>query len=567
MPRVAYAASPQAEPILPDNAAIVCDTIVMHGIGGLFWGRRMPRPFTVVLSLPGDCPLSPARAALAPLLARHPRDRILLLVPRMYARTRWLARTLGLACVAACEVDPHDLARTVREVWAMAPATYQHDLCILIALHGHQITFLDSDGRPERTFDRSAALNQLMRQTRYVCPFTGRPISCLELLNLLLLWKQVMGANRQIGACMGMSLWKRPQISAFLATPEGSPAFFHSIRRAIAACRKKSRNNVAIWATRMPPQAEEYIHKAGRHLLRVEDGFVRSLGLGSALNPPSSIFLDSRGIYYDPATESDLEHILATYDFDADIRARAEKLIARLHASGISKYDRGEKPTAPATGTIPARRRNNRPVILVPGQVADDLSVLRGGGQIRDNLSLLRAVRMAHPDAHIIYRPHPDVDGGYRKGAIPDAVVLTLADEINRKGAITTLLARVDAVHTLTSLAGFEALIRAIPVTTYGTPFYAGWGLTEDRGRIPTRRNRQLLLTELVAGALLLYPRYLDPVTRLPCPIEVLLDRFEEPTFWKPTVWTHLRKIQIRFFQMARQGRTVTDHFFHRVHN
>jgi len=56
-------------------------------------------------------------------------------------------------------------------------------------------------------------------------------------------------------------------------------------------------------------------------------------------------------------------------------------------------------------------------------------------------------------------------------------------------------------------------------------PFYAGWGLTTDLGQIPVRRSRRLAIDELVAGALLLYPRYLDPVTRLPCPPEILVRR------------------------------------------
>jgi len=46
-------------------------------------------------------------------------------------------------------------------------------------------------------------------------------------------------------------------------------------------------------------------------------------------------------------------------------------------------------------------------------------------------------------------------------------------------------------------------------VVTYGAPFYAGWGLTEDHAELP-RRSRRLQLDELVAAALLLYPRYWD---------------------------------------------------------
>ncbi len=63
-------------------------------------------------------------------------------------------------------------------------------------------------------------------------------------------------------------------------------------------------------------------------------------------------------------------------------------------------------------------------------------------------------------------------------------------------------------------------------MTTHGLPFYAGWGLTDDPGC--PRRTRRLTLDELVAGALILYPRYVDPRTGLPCPPEVLVQRLAE---------------------------------------
>jgi capsular polysaccharide export protein len=74
---------------------------------------------------------------------------------------------------------------------------------------------------------------------------------------------------------------------------------------------------------------------------------------------------------------------------------------------------------------------------------------------------------------------------------------------------ITALLPQVDEVHVLTSLAGFEALLRGRRVVAWGLPFYAGWGLTEDRLSLP-RRQRRLTLDELVAGVLLLYPTYVS---------------------------------------------------------
>ena len=76
--------------------------------------------------------------------------------------------------------------------------------------------------------------------------------------------------------------------------------------------------------------------------------------------------------------------------------------------------------------------------------------------------------------------------------------------------------------HTITSLSGFEALLKGIKVTTVGAPFYSGWGLTDDRQPVP-RRMRSLSLLELLAGAYLLYPRYANPETGEPLDLEDVL--------------------------------------------
>lgn len=250
-------------------------------------------------------------------------------------------------------------------------------------------------------------------------------------------------------------------------------------------------------------------------LYRIEDGFIRSAGLGAGLVPPASIVVDSRGRYFDPVTPSDLEHLLETGDFDAELLARAEALIALVTGLGVTKYNLG--------GALPALPEGRR-IVLVPGQVSDDASVLRGGAGITDMAELLARARAAEPDAFILFKPHPDVDAGLRNGAIPDAEALRHADGIVRDAALAPLLDRVDVVHTLTSLTGFEALLRGRAVTCHGQPFYAGWGLTTDLAPLP-RRTRRRSLAELVAATLILYPRYCDPVTGAPTTPEALVQQ------------------------------------------
>lgn len=129
------------------------------------------------------------------------------------------------------------------------------------------------------------------------------------------------------------------------------------------------------------------------------------------------------------------------------------------------------------------------------------------------------------PEAFLIYKPHPDVLAGHRRGLIPEHELAVLADKVETNTPIAELIALADELHVNSSLAGFEALMRGKEVTVHGAPFYAGWGLTVDRGPVPVRRSVHRTIDELAAAALLLYPRYLDPETGLPCPAEVLVER------------------------------------------
>jgi capsular polysaccharide export protein len=166
---------------------------------------------------------------------------------------------------------------------------------------------------------------------------------------------------------------------------------------------------------------------------------------------------------------------------------------------------------------------------------------------VRSNLGLLQAVRAAHPDAVVIYKPHPDVVAGLRPGAI---AAEGLADVVLTNADPATLLTTVNEVWTMTSLLGFEALLRGVPVTCLGTPFYAGWGLTTDLGPRPPRGTAEL--ATLVHAALIAYPRYWDPVSRRPCPPEVVLDRLASGRVPAPGPANRLlAKLQGRFASLA----------------
>src|SRR5690606_21319683 len=121
------------------------------------------------------------------------------------------------------------------------------------------------------------------------------------------------------------------------------------------------------------------------------------------------------------------------------------------------------------------------------------------------------------------YKPHPDVLAGLRNQGSEESQAHQWCDEVIGDIPFHTLLDQVDEVHVLSSLAGFEALLRGLPVTTWGQPFFAGWGLTRDCGlssEVAARRNRRLTLDELVAATLILYPTYVSRKTRHFCTVE-----------------------------------------------
>lgn len=295
---------------------------------------------------------------------------------------------------------------------------------------------------------------------------------------------------------------------------------------------------LVVWGMRAVPQAIE----RGISVVRIEDGFLRSVGLGADLIRPLSWVVDRQGMYFDATQPSDLEVLLAETAFSNELLQRAAALRERIVATGLTKYNVGASAWR--------RPSDSARVILVPGQVESDASLGFGAPGIKTNLGLLRAVRAANPDAYVLYKPHPDVVAGLRKSGQGEHEAAHWCDEIVVDAPMGDLLNEIDEVHCLTSLAGFEALLRGKNVTCYGQPFYAGWGLTSDVAPIP-RRRRRLSPDELVAGALILYPRYMSrkrdtlisPEEALDELIEWRLQSSRNTTWWRKAFRVVLRRV------------------------
>ena len=246
-------------------------------------------------------------------------------------------------------------------------------------------------------------------------------------------------------------------------------------------------------------------HRSGHRIIRVEDGFIRSIGLGAALTAPQSWCVDPVGLYLDATRPSLLETVLENNAFTLSEIARAAALRQRIIASGITKYNLG--------GSTWQRPRHAGPVLLVPGQVESDESLRFGRPAFSSHLALVKHVRALNPLAYIIFKTHPDVSAGLRPPSATDPQVALYCNEIVKDVSTSALLDSVDEVHTLTSLIGFEGLLRGKTIFVYGQPFYAGWGLTHDY-RQNERRMRRLSIDELIAGCLIEYPHYFPGIAK-----------------------------------------------------
>jgi capsular polysaccharide export protein len=330
-----------------------------------------------------------------------------------------------------------------------------------------------------------------LRSARYLDPLTLAPGSLESLLDSMELQQDVARRFKDLREVVGWHFqwWKRPFVTPFL-TAGGS-----LLRWACARSSLRTTECAALWGAR----SSDDLPPGSRHV-RIEDGFLHSSGLGSDVVAPFSQVIDRRGIYFDSTQPSDLTTILNEADFSGTELARAAALREEIVRFGITKYNLGRcRPTWKAPG--------GKRTVLVLGQVAGDASLRLGSRAIDSSEALLREVRARRSDAFIVYKPHPDVLSGNRAGLIDAGRVV---DVIDTAADLISLIDAADEVHTVSSLAGFDALLRGKEVFTYGLPFYAGWGLTHDAAAPVPWRERTVSLDMLIAGALLRYPIYWD---------------------------------------------------------
>ncbi|MCD4483025.1 capsular polysaccharide biosynthesis protein [Chromobacterium vaccinii] len=338
-----------------------------------------------------------------------------------------------------------------------------------------------------------------LKYSRYIQPETGKPGTFFDVVEWIQLNRDLKEKNSGTLWCIGMSLWKRAAVKPFLKTPDNKLCFISTLKNLPSKLPQNSK--LVVWGSR--PDVVDFAKRHSLPLLRMEDGFLRSIGLGSDLLPPISLVVGFHGLHYSPHSSSDLEQLLNKLEIDEWQTNRAIKLRKQLVELKLSKYNIGN------TFHL-SKNAVGKTIVLVPGQVESDASIKAASPEINTNLALLRMVRHLRPNAWLIYKPHPDVIFGNRKGEVPINELSMLVDQTAEDADIADCLAAADEVHTMTSQTGFEALLQDKEVHCYGMPFYAGWGLTIDQLPLP-QRKRQLTLNELIYGTLISYPRYIIP--------------------------------------------------------
>ena len=454
------------------------------------------------LSIPGALASEADFIAMVEAARRnHPGARLLL---RTHPDTRFGKKRGVLARLKLSDVEivadhchPHALLNLVDAVYTVSSQLGFEALLLGKSVYCFGMPFyagwgLTQDSKPCERRNVQVSLAQLVAAAlicypRYLDPVLGQRCEVEEVIAIIARQQKAAPRWRRL-YLVGFSLWKRAFMQAFCRPLAEELCFVRKPPKRLTGDER-----VLVWGSRYP----ELISA-----IRVEDGFIRSKGLGSNLCRPSSLSLDPVGIYFDSRSPSGLEQLLNYQELTQSQLDRGEQLLTLLRQNKVSKYNVG----APAHFTPPA---DGRPLVLVVGQVDGDASILTGSPTIRSNEQLLWAVRAAKPEAHILYKPHPDVVAGNRAGAISAVCLAECVDSQVLDIGLTSLYPYVDELHTMTSLSGFEALVQGVKVTTWGQPFYSGWGLTTD-AHPPARRQRSLPLAALVYLTLVAYPLYID---------------------------------------------------------
>ena len=289
---------------------------------------------------------------------------------------------------------------------------------------------------------------------------------------LLGYYKQYRQPNQRLALVVGMLPWQ-DLVGCWVLESSHIQIQRHFNQRYFELWLKPFINRVNpviyIWGYKAPDYFIEYIREQGLDIFFVEDGFIRSGPDDESGAPPLSIVMDSQAPYFDTTRPNDLTDLIANFDFEqiGYDEALAQELLDYYISHRVSKYNH-----QPYVDVVPIYGVKNKKRILVLGQVPHDDSLKYGGGIGITLLDVVNKAIKENPEAQIIVKPHPmTLNDPSIVSALTELDCFILTQSIHLVDALET----IDHVYTITSLGGFEALLRGKKVTVLGRPFYAEW--------------------------------------------------------------------------------------------
>ncbi|NKI58365.1 hypothetical protein HCG46_08865 [Labrenzia sp. PO1] len=263
------------------------------------------------------------------------------------------------------------------------------------------------------------------------------------------------------------------------------------------------RQKVFVWSYKDPFWLSALSARNHVTICRVEDGFLRSVGLGAEKTAPSSIVIEEgTNLYFHKERDSRLHQIIRSLSDDElkDFHRKGIELQEKIISNNLTKYNF-------------ARRSSEFHVekgsILVIGQVERDESIRRGPDPYFTCEKLIEIAYRDNPGQSIHFKAHPEVLKGFAQPFSAPFRRFPELVEFPRHANMFDYANRYERIYTISSLAGFELLLRGASITTLGSPWYAGWGLTDDRATVLEARQ-EISVQVLLWAAYGAYPYYFD---------------------------------------------------------
>ena len=203
-----------------------------------------------------------------------------------------------------------------------------------------------------------------------------------------------------------------PHLEAFLGEPCRKLSLLRPVPDGIT--------RIAVWGYR--PTGEKAVARAeqsGLPVLRLEDGFIRSLGLGVSGCPPLSMVLETQGMYYDASKPSTLEMLILQREENQPLQDTARQAMQIIVEGDLSKYNQ-----APAC----TKAKPECGAVLVVDQTFGDMAVVYGNAGAEQFEQMLQAAMAENPTSEIWVKIHPDVLLGKKAGYFTQITQLAQQD-------------------------------------------------------------------------------------------------------------------------------------------